>query len=417
MRGPGHIKVLPFRPQLHHVSEPPGVRTVPPRVPFKGGVPNYDFNAYRGGGGGSNNSPPTTGLHQRGNDTSSPGAPTTGLRKRGNDTSRSTGRSGRQNAATRRNMRREERVTVQGPAKNQQPDGMSTRDNFHVTIFGGRGLSRVKFRRQERWRNVGVTVPSVTAAAGIVSLEQGQGAITNECEAAQETVGSGAFVGVLGSSQKTQFRDQCCGDVLQLWSLCLGHVLLFCCSHLGVWHLEHWGFQGGQSGPRAKSPPPSVFCHHAAAEWAHYPEGAWPYPQGRALGRATNGPHGCASVRSMLRLLSDGCTPPPPPPAPCTVPPRAHDPPPPTRDVLERPYTVGRRGATPPSTPPPPPVPMFEADSHNFALAPSAPRRLKPQSFFPTFSGDHRGTLGGGGGQPNPPSPSDPPIRPLPPPF
>ena len=48
--------------------------------------------------------------------------PTTGLRERGNDTSGSTGR---QNAATRRNMRREERVTVQGPVKEQQPDGMS----------------------------------------------------------------------------------------------------------------------------------------------------------------------------------------------------------------------------------------------------------------------------------------------------
>ena len=41
--------------------------------------------------------------------------PKTGLRSRGNDTGTSTGRSGRQNAATRRNMRREERVTVQGP--------------------------------------------------------------------------------------------------------------------------------------------------------------------------------------------------------------------------------------------------------------------------------------------------------------
>ena len=45
----------------------------------------------------------------------------------GNDTSRSAGRSGRQSAATRRNMRREERVTVQGPVKKQQPDGMSHR--------------------------------------------------------------------------------------------------------------------------------------------------------------------------------------------------------------------------------------------------------------------------------------------------
>jgi len=32
---------------------------------------------------------------------------------------------GRQKAATRRNMRREERVTVQGPVKKQQPDGMA----------------------------------------------------------------------------------------------------------------------------------------------------------------------------------------------------------------------------------------------------------------------------------------------------
>ena len=40
---------------------------------------------------------------------------------------RSTGRSGRQNAATRRNMRREERVTVQGPVKKPRPDGISHR--------------------------------------------------------------------------------------------------------------------------------------------------------------------------------------------------------------------------------------------------------------------------------------------------
>ena len=55
----------------------------------------------------------------------SPNTPNTGLRERGNDASKSTGRSGRQNAATRRNMRREERVTVQGPVKEQQPDRMS----------------------------------------------------------------------------------------------------------------------------------------------------------------------------------------------------------------------------------------------------------------------------------------------------
>ena len=50
-----------------------------------------------------------------------------GFREHGNDTSRSTGRSGRPKAATRHNMRREERVTVQGPVKKQQPDGMSHR--------------------------------------------------------------------------------------------------------------------------------------------------------------------------------------------------------------------------------------------------------------------------------------------------
>ena len=49
-----------------------------------------------------------------------------------------TSRSGRQKAATRRNMRREERVTVQGPVKEQQPDGMSHRGaGMHEK---GRGL-------------------------------------------------------------------------------------------------------------------------------------------------------------------------------------------------------------------------------------------------------------------------------------
>ena len=57
----------------------------------------------------------------------SPGTPTTGPCERGNNTSRSTGRSGRQKAAPRRNMRREERVTVQGPVKEQQRDGMPHR--------------------------------------------------------------------------------------------------------------------------------------------------------------------------------------------------------------------------------------------------------------------------------------------------
>ena len=57
----------------------------------------------------------------------SPNTPITGLRESGNDTSKSTGRSGRQKVATRRNMRREEQVTVKAPLKEQQPDGMSHR--------------------------------------------------------------------------------------------------------------------------------------------------------------------------------------------------------------------------------------------------------------------------------------------------
>ena len=87
---------------------------------------------------------PTTGRRCCTNGTSrhiqhSPGTPITGLRERGNDTSRSTGRSGRQNAATRRNMRRDERVTVQGPVKKHRPDGMSHRG-------GSEGLEMAKCR-------------------------------------------------------------------------------------------------------------------------------------------------------------------------------------------------------------------------------------------------------------------------------
>ena len=67
----------------------------------------------------------------------------TGLRERGNDTSKSTGRSGRPKAATRRNMRREERLTVQGPVKEQQPDGMSRRGSEakKKTVYGHKSTS------------------------------------------------------------------------------------------------------------------------------------------------------------------------------------------------------------------------------------------------------------------------------------
>ena len=90
-----------------------------------------------------------------------------------------------------------------------------------------------------------------------------------------------------------------------------------------------------------------------------------------------------------------------------------HAPPPPS-DVFEWPYTAG--GAPPP---PPPPLPMFEADSQNFASAPSVPRGFTLQNFRPAFGGDHRGTLGGWGSQPTPPppllihSPAPPSLPPL----
>ena len=72
-----------------------------------------------------------------------------GSAERENDTSKSTGRSGGQNAATRRNMRREERVTVQGPVKKQRPDGMSHRGGggtppppaAHRPSEGGEGVA------------------------------------------------------------------------------------------------------------------------------------------------------------------------------------------------------------------------------------------------------------------------------------
>ena len=56
--------------------------------------------------------PPVAGHRAQHATQHSPNTPTTGLRERGNDTSKSTGRSGQQKAATRRNMRREGRVTV-----------------------------------------------------------------------------------------------------------------------------------------------------------------------------------------------------------------------------------------------------------------------------------------------------------------
>ena len=91
----------------------------PPGLPTRGGggggglAQGLGIRLFASGGGGGGVVVACT--RWRWHIQHSPNTPTTGLRERGNDTSKSTGRSGRQNAATRRNMRREERVTVQGP--------------------------------------------------------------------------------------------------------------------------------------------------------------------------------------------------------------------------------------------------------------------------------------------------------------
>ena len=106
----------------------------------------------------------------------SPNTPTTGLRERGNDTSRSTGRSGRQNAATRRNMRREGRVTVQGPVKEQQPDGMCHRGSNPPPAV------RSFWRRQRRREFFG---PKLTKGArekfGPITQRGGPGVVGSWC--------------------------------------------------------------------------------------------------------------------------------------------------------------------------------------------------------------------------------------------
>ena len=73
-----------------------------------------------------------------------------------------------------------------------------------------------------------------------------------------------------------------------------------------------------------------------------------------------------------------------------------------------------RKGGTPPPLrpPPPPPLPMFEADSQNFALAPSVPRGLKLESCGPPSVGTIGGPKEEGCPSQHPPPPSDPPSPP-----
>ena len=79
--------------------------------------------------------------------------------------------------------------------------------------------------------------------------------------------------------------------------------------------------------------------------------------------------------------------------------------PPPPRDVLERLTTIG--GPPPPSGAPPPDPPLLPFQCLRLTAKilleqPLAPRGFKPKTFWPAFSGDHRGTIGGGGVRPNP---------------
>ena len=53
------------------------------------------------------------------------------------------GTGGTCEAATRRNVRREERVTIQGPVKEQQPDGMSHRGGGGAISPGERSVDEI----------------------------------------------------------------------------------------------------------------------------------------------------------------------------------------------------------------------------------------------------------------------------------
>ena len=108
-------------------------------------------------------------------------------------------------------------------------------------------------------------------------------------------------------------------------------------------------------------------------------------------------------------------------PRPNAMPTQPNAPPPPR----ERPCTAGGRGVPPhpPPPDPPPPLPMFdlnvqqfEADSQNFAAAPSVLRGFQ-KNFGPPFAGAIGGPWEEGGSRPNAPplqTPSPPPFKPPP---
>ena len=73
----------------------------------------------------------------------------------------------------------------------------------------------------------------------------------------------------------------------------------------------------------------------------------------------------------------------------------------PPSDVFERPYTV-RGGPPPPPLDPPPP---FQCLRLTAKILLQRQEDLSVKIFWPAFGRGHRGTLGGGGSQPNPPAP------------
>ena len=235
-------------------------------------------------------------------------------------------------------MRREERVTVQGPVKKQQPDGMSHR--------GGGGYRHSQNSASARFEG---TPSWATEVQG--SVVRGAGCCRS-VQAAARVVGSCVRCQCLASSVSELRRS--IADRVRFHGL--------------RQHLQCRQLRVGMSGGVQWRPLGALHRNRILVlQWGVHRGYA---DSGAAVGRGRGS------------------------------------------DVLERPYTAGGGGGgvTPP-LPPPPPLPMFEADSQNFA---SVPRGLKLKICLPAFGGDHRGTQGGGVSQPTPPPPLQTPPPPPP---
>ena len=112
----------------------------------------------------------------------SPGTPTTGLRERGNNTSRSTDRSGPQKAATRRNMRREEREELsRAPLRNNNPTECHTGGaalSIALGIWGGAALDLTEI--SSGWTCLFDTFPHPHTIAFVVVLSRCPGPVQSD---------------------------------------------------------------------------------------------------------------------------------------------------------------------------------------------------------------------------------------------